>query len=162
MSWQNEMVRIVRYLINDLDCDSPTYSDSRLEETILIAGQLTLDEVNYEKDYTIDVDTLVLTPDPTASPKDNFFINIVSTKTACLILQGETKVATACGYVIKDGPSTIDMSNYVKGVMDLYKEMSNRYENIKLQYLAGNASAGQAVLGPYTVDFVRPIRGNFT
>ena len=40
MAWQNEIVRIVRHLISDIDTDDPTYDNSRLEETVLVAAQL--------------------------------------------------------------------------------------------------------------------------
>ena len=57
MSWQNEMVRIVRFLINDIDASS--YTDERLEETILVAAQSVYASIDFPNTYTIDVDTLV-------------------------------------------------------------------------------------------------------
>ena len=79
MSWQNEMTIIVRHLINDLDSSSYTFTDSRIEESILVSSQLVLHEVDFESSYTVDVDSLTLTPDPTANTgsdgkDDGFFI----------------------------------------------------------------------------------------
>lgn len=45
MSWQLEIPIIVRSWINDLS-DSPTYSDERIQQLILVAGQYVSLEVN--------------------------------------------------------------------------------------------------------------------
>ena len=45
MSWQNEMVLIVRHLINDLDDSNQSFSDERLEGTVLVSAQLLLNEL---------------------------------------------------------------------------------------------------------------------
>ena len=72
MAWQNEMSIIVRHLINDLDSSSYTFTDSRVEESILVAAQLVLIEIDFDKSYTIDVDASSISPDPTTSgDKDN-------------------------------------------------------------------------------------------
>ena len=48
MTWQNEMSIILRHLVNDLDSSSYTFSDDRIEETILVASQLVLHEIDFE------------------------------------------------------------------------------------------------------------------
>ena len=60
MAWQTEMTRILRYMLNDLDSASYAYSDDRLEETIIVAAQLVLHEIDFDKDYTVDVGALTL------------------------------------------------------------------------------------------------------
>ena len=55
MAWQNEMSIIVRHLINDLDSSSYTFTDSRVEESILVAAQLVLIEIDFDK-ATIAID----------------------------------------------------------------------------------------------------------
>ena len=87
MAWQNEMTLIVRHLINDLDSSDYTFVDSRLEEAVLVSAQLSLLEIDFEKTYTIDVDSVSLSPDPTnASDKDDSFINIVCLRTARMLI----------------------------------------------------------------------------
>ena len=66
MPWQNEMTIIVRHLVNDLDSTSYTFTDSRLEEAVLVSAQLSALEIDFENTYTIDVDAVSLSPDPTA------------------------------------------------------------------------------------------------
>ena len=92
MTWQNEMRIIIRHLINDLDSSSYTFTDDRVEETVLVASQLVLHEIDFEQTYTIDVDGSSLSPDPTTSgSKDNSFINLVSIKTAGILVGSELK-----------------------------------------------------------------------
>jgi len=162
MSWQNEMVRIVRFLVNDID--GSTYSDSRLEETILVAAQLQYASIDFSQTYSIDVDELSLSPDPTESTRDDWFINIVCVKAACIILGSEAKTLAAQSYMIKDGPSSIDIGAAYKNTHQLYKELADKLDNMILQYKAGNGSAGQAILTPYTQERIssgNPIR-NFS
>ena len=40
MSWQGQMSTILRYVINDVDSSKYTYSDHRIETTLLVASQL--------------------------------------------------------------------------------------------------------------------------
>ena len=150
MSWQNEMVRIVRFLVNDLDADS--YSDDRLEETILVAAQLVYASIDFPNTYTIDVDTLVLTPDPTSTTKDDWFINIVCVKAACIILGSETKTLAAQSYLIKDGPSTIDAGGVYRASQQMYKDMCNNLASMIMNYKAGNSIGALAIMTPYTQE----------
>jgi hypothetical protein len=151
MSWTNEMVRIVRFLVNDLDAAS--YTDDRLEETILVAAQLLYCTMDFDNTYTIDVDSLSLTPDPTLiDPKDNWFINLVCVKTSCIILGSETKTLAAQSYRITDGPATIDIQGAYKSTKEMYDSCSLKLEKMIVDYRCGNSIAGQAVLTPYTVE----------
>lgn len=151
MSWQNEMVRILRYMINDID--GSTYSDSRLEETLLVAAQLKAAPIDFQNDYTIDVDSLVLTPDPTAtSPKDDWFITIVCLYSASIILDSEASTLAAQAYRIKDGPSSIDTVDSYKAKKELAKEMREKVDIAIMQMKAGDSVGAQAVLTPYTQE----------
>jgi len=162
MTWQNEMVRIVRYLVNDLT--ATTYSDSRLEETILVAAQLQSSAIDFTNSYTIDVDSLILSPDPTANTKDDWFINIVCVKAASIILDSEAKTLSAQAYRIKDGPSSIDVTTAYNAAKQLADDMTDKLAYMIMNYKAGSSPAGHAVLTPYTQERLsdgNPIR-NFT
>lgn len=152
MSWQNEMVRILRFMIGDVDATS--YSDSRLEETLLVSAQLQAD-IDYQQDYTIDVDSLALTPDPTSSnPKDNWFITIVCTKAAAIILHSEAKTLAAQAYRIKDGPSSIDVSSVYQAIKKMADDMNDKLALAIMQYKAGDSVGAQAILTPYTQEYI--------
>lgn len=153
MVWQNEIARIVRFLVNDLDATS--YTDDRLEETILVSAQLLLDTMDFTNTYTVDVDTLVLSPDPTTlATKDNFFINILALKTACIILGSEAKTLAAQSYRIKDGLSSIDISSAYQSIKQMHKEMVDKLDKIIFDYRAGNSLAGTSILSPYTQEYI--------
>jgi len=159
MSWQNEMVRILRFLINDIDAD--TYTDSRLEETLLVAAQLQYSSIDFANTYIIDIDALTLSPDPTTPIRDDWFINIVCVKAACIILGSEAKTLAAQSYKIKDGPSSIETGEAYKNVSLLYKDLCDKLAIMILQYKAGDSVAGHAILTPYTQERIsdaNPIR----
>lgn len=149
MSWQCEMVLITRHLIDDVDSTNYTYSDSRLEQTVLVSAQLVLNELTFTNTYTINVEGESISPDPTENTKDNDFINIVCLRAACLVLGNELKTKGFSAISVVDGPSTINMTNYTKGLKDLYNNMLSRYDNAK-QMFQMNGTVGQAILTPYS------------
>jgi len=160
MSWQNEMVRILRFLINDIN--SVTYEDCRLEETLLVAAQLKYAEIDFDRTYTIDVDSLSLAPDPTAvTPKDDWFVNIVCLTAASIVLNSEAKTLAAQAYRIKDGPSSIETGGAYKATKELSDEMSAKVDIAVMRYKAGDSVGAQAILTPYTqqnINAGNPIR----
>jgi len=151
MAWQNEMVRIVRHLINDLDSSNYTFTDDRLEESVLVASQLLLKEVDFDNVYTIDTDALDMSPDPTTlETKDDAFINLACLKATCIILGSEVRTNSLNAIVVKDGPSSIDMRGISAGLHMLYRDMCDKYDHYIMQWKAGNSIAGQAILSPYS------------
>lgn len=158
MSWQNEMVRLVRYLVNDLDNTSYTYDDTRLEETIVVSAQLLQTIVDYYyTTYQVDIESLTINPDPTTvnnNVKEDGFINLVSLQAALIILQGEMKAASLSSVKIIDGPSTIDYTDVLKNKKILYDDMKDKFNKAVYQYRAGNSIAGHAVLTPYTYNYL--------
>lgn len=150
MPWQNEMTIIVRHLVNDLDSTNYTFSDDRLEESILVSSQLSILEIDFEQIYTIEVDTSSLSPDPTnSSNKDDSFINLVSLKTAQMLIGSELKTHSLQAVAMRDGPSSIDLRGIVAGLKILFDDINRRYEEAVTQYKL-NGVVGQAILGPYS------------
>jgi len=150
MPWQNEMTLIVRHLVNDLDSSSYIFTDSRLEEAVLVSAQLASLEIDFENTYTIDVDSVSLSPDPTATGgKDDSFINLVSLKTAHMLLGSELKTHSLNAISLRDGPSSLDLRGIVAGLKILFDDITARFEEAKMQYKL-NGVVGQAILGPYS------------
>ena len=151
MTWQNEMTLIVRHLINDLDSSNYTFIDDRVEESILVSAQLVLHQIDFEKTYTVDVDSSTLSPDPTiASDKDDPFITLVSLKTANLLIGSELKTNSLNAISLRDGASAIDLRGIVQGLKLLFEDTYKKYEDAKMQYKAGGNVIGQAILSPYS------------
>ena len=150
MPWQNEMTLIIRHLVNDLDSSSYVFTDSRLEEAVLVSAQLASLEIDFENTYTIDVDSVSLSPDPTdSSNKDDSFINLVSLKTAQMLLGSELKTHSLNAISLRDGPSALDLRGIVTGLKILFDDINKRYDEALMQYKL-NGVVGQAVLGPYS------------
>lgn len=150
MSWQGQMGTIVRYLIDDVDPDKYTYSDHRIETTILVAGQLTQMDVDFSKNYDINVENCTLSPDPTVSVEDKAFITLICLRAACIIIGSAIRSESGNAISIKDGPSAIDLRGVTQTLAILYKDLCEKYEQQLLAYRAGNSLAGQAILGPYS------------
>lgn len=151
MSWQGQMGTIVRHLVNDLDSSNYTYSDDRIETAILVASQLMIMNVDFNNTYDINVESCRLSPDPTDSgTKDNAFITLSCLRAACIIIGSEIRSESGNAISIKDGPSAIDLRGVTATLTVLYKDLCEKYENLLLEYRAGNSVAGHAILGPYT------------
>jgi len=148
-TWKTEMTAILRNLIGDTNSENESYDDSRLYQVILTAAQLVQTEVSFPKTYTVDVNCISLTPDPTSGSKDNGFINLVSLRAACIIATGEYKTNARMALSIRDGPSTIDAKGMVDARGQLAKDYCAAYQMAKREYQAGNRSAGEAIVGPH-------------
>lgn len=158
MSWQGQLSTVVRYLIDDVDSDSYTFSPHRIETSILVSAQLAVMNIDFANDYTINVETCSLSPDPTeTATKDEAFITLVCLKTACIIIGGQIRSESGNAISIKDGPSSIDLRGVTGTLSVLYKDLCASYEQLLLDYRAGNSVAGHAILGPYSPgsDLVR-------
>jgi hypothetical protein len=151
MSWQGQMGTIVRYLIDDVDPDNYTYSDHRIETSILVAGQLAQMQVDFPNDYTINVENCTLSPDPTATEtEDKAFITLICLRCACIIIGSAIRGESGNAISIKDGPSAIDLRGVTATLSILYKDICAQYEQAQLDYRAGNSIGGQVILGPYS------------
>lgn len=151
MYWQIEIPLIVRNLINDLS-DTPTYSDSRLQQLIVIAAQYVIMEANLDTSYTTNVATVEIAPDPSApTTKDITFIGLVSMKAACLLDQStfRTKAATE-GLRAALGPASLSVGGSLSG----YKDILNMgpcklYDQLLQDHNIGNATAIRAIFSPF-------------
>ena len=149
MSWQSEMVTLVRHLVDDLG--SPyTYSDDRIQQAIAVSAQLVISEINFESVYTVKLDCPTISPDPTVSSnKDDGFINLVSIKAGCIILGSQIRTEAAKSISVTDGPSSINMGGNFKGIEIVYKNLCDKFEEMKMQHKT-DGSMGTAILTPYS------------
>lgn len=164
MSWRSQIPLMVRHLINDLDQSKYKYSDDRIETSVLVSAQLLSIETDFVNSYTIDIANGALTPDPTDdSTRDNAFINLTALKSACIIVGSELKTEASNAISIKDGPSAIDLRGVASTLAVLYKDLSDKYSKLLLDYRAGNSIAGHAILGPYSPasDYVVRMHGDY-
>lgn len=78
MAWQDQMSTIVRYVVNDVDSSNYTFSDERVETSILVAAQLVSNEIDFIQTYTIDVEGGTISPDQPLLPPKIMILQILS------------------------------------------------------------------------------------
>lgn len=151
MSWQIEIPLIVRTLISDLS-DSPTYTDDRLQQTIVIAASYVQREMNFDTEYNIDLVNLTITPDPAvASTRDEDFIGFSALRAGCFLDQStfRTKAASE-GIRTQLGPANLSVAGNLKGYqMILETGPCAMYDKLKLEYEIGNIKYVKAILSPF-------------
>lgn len=151
MAWENELVIILRHIVDDVDSSNYMFTDSRLEESILVAAQLIHNEMEFNIDYTIEVDNRLLSPDPTLTdPKDDDFIALCCMRAAIMLMTSMIKTYSLKSISIKDGPSAIDTRGIVQGLNQVYKDIIAKYEDMKLSYQTGKLGFGKSIMGPYS------------
>jgi hypothetical protein len=154
MAWQDEMVLMVRYLVDDI---AETYSDDRLEHTVVVSAQLVNLSVDFDNTYTIDMEQKLISPDPTTlTTKDDAFINLVTLKACEIIASSEYKTAANQAFSIKDAWSTVTTSDRAKHLKERSKYFKDMYDSAVVDYKVGDGMAGQAVMTPTTVETLYP------
>jgi hypothetical protein len=151
-SWKTEMTTLLRYVINDADETAREFTDERLCNLLVTSAHLTLGVVDFPKDYAIDIPNSGISPDPTVG-RDNSFINLVVLKASCLLAQGEYRIASNKGIVIRDGPSSVDPRGLVAAKKEMMDSACKKYENAEFEYRLGNSNAGEAIIGPHRTNY---------
>jgi len=149
MAWQDTMVIMLRVIIDDMG-SNPTYSDSRLEEVLVVSANLTKQDIDFANDYTIGVTDSTITPDPTDTP-DNGFINLVTLKAACLLANSEYKTEANNAISVRDGSASIDKRGVAAAKKDWKDSICKDYDRAEKEYKLGNSNAGAAIIGPYNL-----------
>lgn len=151
MSWQIELPIIVRTLINDLE-PSPTYTDDRLQQTLAVAAQYVSREMNFDHQYSVDLNGLNISPDPTTmSVRDEEFIGFLCLRAACFLDQStfRTKAASE-GIRTSLGPASIAVGGNLKGYQTILEfGPCAMYDKLKLEHEIGNIKYVRAVLSPF-------------
>jgi hypothetical protein len=157
MAWTDEMVAIVRGLIQDYDDDTTTpvtpavYTDDRLSTILLIAGVNVQNRIDLPTRYTISVSNGTMTPDPTMkATRDDPFINLASLKAACILINAEVRQYTGQGISIRDGTSAVSLQRSGPALVLMQKTYCGEYEDAIYQYLTTKVAdgLGEAIVGP--------------
>src|SRR5690606_26069454 len=103
--------------------------------------------ISFDQDYTINLAAVTITPDPIAL-QDYAFVNLTSLKAAAVALKGEWKTQTTQSVVFQDAQTKLDNTEMVKQKKALWEAAEKRYEEAKLQFLAGDKAIGKGIFGP--------------
>lgn len=149
MAWYQEIPIIVRTLINDLS-DTPSYTDERLLQVISVAAKYVQFDINLEQNYSINVVSPDISPDPTDAD-DSIFISLVSLKAACIIDQSTLRTKAAMeGIRASLGPANLSVAGSLTGIkMLLDTGPCATYEELTSHWDVKEATAIRAVLSPF-------------
>jgi len=149
MAWTDTSIPLLRVLINDID--AVLYSNDRLTDVLVSAAYMSVIEFDFDTIYTVNIGSGTVSPDPES---DTDFVNLTCLKAAVLVYSGEMKTAANESIFIKDGTSTIDTKLRTRDAKTAYDEMFKIYGQAKQEFTLGNSLGVQAILGPYTSNYV--------
>jgi hypothetical protein len=149
MSWNVELPIIVRTLISDLS-DSPTYSDERLLQIIVVAAKYVQFDVVLDNTYSVNVVNPDIIPDPTTLD-DSIFISLVSLKSACLVDQSVLRTKAALeGIRAALGPAQLSVGGSLEGLKMIIEEgPCAAYDELTSHWDVKEATAIRAILSPF-------------
>lgn len=155
------MIPMVRHMVGDLDQSGASleeFSDYRIQQAIVVSAMIVDNEYVFGTDYTFNVSTNTISPDPTTtSTYDGVFIALVTLKAACMLDVNRYQMGVKCGANIQDGDSKIDTTSRFSGYKDIlnygpcaaYKKLLDDKET------KASMARGQAVISPFTHDDYR-------
>jgi len=148
MTWNTDLVTMLRVLTNDLSTPQKR-SDTFLRQSIIAAGLISSQEVEYLNVYVFNFDTLSITPDPVISG-DSAFQALVPLKAACILNQGDFQTGLGQAIKVRDGDSAIDTSVGFRGFRDIIQlGPCAVYEQLRWRLTASNgAKVVGAVFSP--------------
>lgn len=154
MAWQEELTIITRTLINDwCSQNSPTeYSDSRIQQLIVVAAKYVIKDVNLTRTYNIDVVNIDISPDPTMSDsRDEDFVSFVALKTACLLDQSTFRTKAALeGIKTSLGSASLNIVGNLSGYKTILEVgPCALYDSLVMKFNIGEATAVRAILSPF-------------
>jgi hypothetical protein len=158
--WMTEMVMMLRGWIGDMS-DTPTYSDSRLRQMLLIAAQFVQIDLQWPTTYTINISESSISPDPAdEDTRDVDFMNFVVLKASCMAdLSTYRTKALMEGIRANLGPASLTVGGNAKGFMDLLNSAEGPcglYKGLRRQYQFGNVNMLRAVMNMFSSNQFNP------
>ncbi len=154
MAWTTDLVLMVRVLINDLNLPQKN-TDTYLQQVIITAGIIADSEIIFPFIYAYDISAITIIPDPVLSG-DALFQALVPLKAACIMNQGDFRLALGQGIKVRDGDSAIDTSVSFRGYKDILQfGPCAVYIQLKEDIQSGRTDGkrgdliGAAVMGPH-------------
>lgn len=153
MAWQTELTLLLRYLIGDVDSSDYEYTDSRLQTTIVVAANYVIAEVDFNTAYTVNLNTMCISPDPTTPTRDEDAIALFTLKAACLLDQvALRKGSQRIGLRIRFGPSELEVKDAALQAQLAMIENGpcDLYEKLKVDFLIHSSISGRAIFSTLT------------
>jgi len=156
MAWQDEAIPILRVLINDL-AETPTYTDGRLEQALVVAAYMFPSDVDYENTYTVSVSSCTISPDPVTN-SDDIYVNFIVMKAACIMDFSTFRVeALRAGIKARCGPAILETVDRLPGFRDLLdKGPCAAYQAMINDYNFNGGNICKAILSPFVGNNFTP------
>ncbi len=149
--WYDVMTTMLRYMINDYGTPQ-IYSDNVLQTMLLINAAYEVQELNFSQTFTVDIQNLILTPDPTANdPKDYNLVNLTVLRTAVMVAMNEYKTATNSAINFREFHSQADMRGIAPAKKALWEELQKLYDEKRMHYQIGIRVSSKAILSPINI-----------
>lgn len=158
MSWECEIVTMLRFLINDTE-QPQVYSDTRLESIILLSANYVQFDASWPTAYVIDMENATMTPDPTdPAHRDNDFISFLVLKAGCFVDQSTARTkALAEGIKAVCGPAALTVTGNLYGFLKMLEVgPCNSYEVALKQFLYGDVRNIRAIMSPFVSNTFYP------
>lgn len=151
--WPNDIIRMVRSLIDDDDLDvGYSYSDVRLKTLITVAALHVIMTEDFSYDFTIDIANDEISPDPSdKGPNGRFFQLLTAFRVALMVAESDYRISAGKAILLKDGPSQINLQGAAEGKRRLFEAAQERYEKARIAYRTGDGSVGEAIVAPYNL-----------
>jgi len=149
MSWDVDLVTILRVLIGDLNLPQKN-TDIYLKKILITAGVLVSNEIDLSNNYVFDITGVTIVPDPIILG-DIQVQALLPLKASCLLNQSDFRIALSQGVSIRDGDTQITTSVSFAGYADILKLGPCKSYELLINKLTAASSAlvGKAVLGAY-------------
>lgn len=154
MSWDFDMVQMLRVLINDIS-PPQKYTNTRLTEILAVAANYVQSEISFPQKYNISLPAKI-SPDPTLlSTPDVDFISFTVLKAACLIDKSlATNAALSGNLSAKAGESKLSLKSKIKNYKELVRIGNcSKYEKMKAEYAYHSLENALSVMTPF-VDII--------
>lgn len=155
-TWDQAIPIIVRNLINDTSSTSQQFDDSRIKESIVVAGLIVAQEYSFNTTYSFDMVNTEISPDPIVEG-DSLAVALFSLKAACLLNINQYQGSVKLGIKVKDWNTEYDPSVGFKGYQDIITNGPCKSYQSLLQQSRFNKSmsSGKAIATPIShIDYV--------
>lgn len=149
MAWQQEILTLVRILVNDLS-ETPQYGDDQILQSIVACVNFVQYDVSLDVKYTADISNITISPDPTVN-RDDIFISLLGLRTACLLDQSTFRTKAALeGIRASLGPTSLAVQNHLAGFQKIIEHGPCKiYYDLTEHWDVQNATAVAAILSPF-------------
>ena len=159
MSWQISSTLMVRAIIGDMDETNQKYSDSRIQQAVVISGLIASQEYPFATTYTFNIVEPSISPDPSS---DSLAMALFTLRAACMLDTNSYSDTVSNSVNVEDGDTVVKTTDSFGGWRDIIKiGACGSYQKLLQRSLEqASMAAGRAITSPMThEDFLRSGNG---